>query len=126
MPAGQGIDEFLGGGWRQKGVGRLRNHDSRTFGPEANVRRAEVPDHSGTLMITERPGVMNGHSSVWGSIFIDSPKNQYAGDLPDLHDLKFAYAYVDGHSEMQLPEDTASRPDSKWDPRGSWSIDPND
>ncbi len=126
MPACQGIDKFLGGGWRQKGVGRLRNHGSRDFGPHANVRTAEVPNHSDTLMITERPSVMNGDSSEWGSIFLDSPKDQYAGDLPDLHQGKFAYAYVDGHSEMQLPENTAPRPGSRWDPRGPWSIDPND
>lgn len=126
MPAGQGNDDFLGGGWKQKGTGRLRNHGYRPFGPEDNLRNSEVPNHSGTLLVTERPSVMNGDSSEWGSIFLDSPKDQYAGDLPDLHQGRFAYAYVDGHSEMQWPENTAPYPESRWDPRGSWSIDPND
>lgn len=98
------------------------------------VRLVAVPSPSRTIIITEfSSAIAKGDSSdnIVGATacsVIDSPTRQLvAGNgKPDgLHEGRMSYLFVDGHVEILKPSETVGT-GSLDNPKGMWTINPND
>lgn len=115
---------------------------SEGFGITANgqqasqpgVRLATVPSPSRTIIVTEFSSALakgDSSDSVVGSpacSVIDSPARQLAagnGKPDGLHAGKMNYLFVDGHVEVLKPSETIGT-GSMDNPKGMWTINPND
>jgi hypothetical protein len=107
-----------------------------TSGTSAYLGRnlSEIGQPAGTLLLVEHPEAYN-RAGLPGNVFISDPDEQTDQDCPvgkaePVHFSAWNYLFADGHVKWLKPEATINGPGktagSLSNPKGMWTVDPND
>jgi prepilin-type N-terminal cleavage/methylation domain-containing protein len=88
------------------------------------MRISNVPSPSETLMLIERPNPSNWQGNSNDTV-TDSPTQAGTNALASFHKDRFTWLFVDSHVQSLKSKDTVGT-GTLDDPKGMWTLDPND
>jgi prepilin-type N-terminal cleavage/methylation domain-containing protein len=93
-------------------------------GVPKRLKISNVPSSSGTIMLVERPDAQNWQGGVNFTV-TDSPTQAGTNVTPSFHKDRFTWLFVDSHVQSLKGKETVGT-GTLDDPKGMWTLDPND